>query len=213
VSAARSTTSARVRYHRAVPITIAIVPDQLDAPWWSAARAAPMPPRALAPLLAGTATEIQVAPPEARKLRTWCASVPGWSYEHAPLDFGRLVGRRPSPRRSAGAVKITLRLTAAEHATLTELATARGQIVAQLLIDCALAEAAREAAPSMQGTSGDDRDARALALVREILDRVEASRVRVGDRDEHVHGLLGDAMTAATLLRRDLEDDLRSSER
>ncbi len=188
-----------------MPVTIAVVTEHEGAPWWSAARAAKKPPRALAPLLSGSAREIQVPAFEARSLRKWCAGVSGWRNDRAPLAFVGLVGRPPSARRSGGGTSVLVRLSASEHATLTERATARGQSVPKLLVAAAAADGERASAQH-------ERDTRALQHVRKILDVVEATRVRIGDDDSFIHQLLVDAMTAATLIKRDLEDALRDAQ-
>ena len=124
-------------------VTIAIDPNHPSDLWWREARDAKLAPRELRPLLGGKATTIEVPPKRARQVRTWCATLAGWDPDAAPLSFEGLVGRPPSPRRSAGAGRLTVRLAPDELAILEPLARSRGQSLADLLRASALVEARR----------------------------------------------------------------------
>jgi hypothetical protein len=51
-----------------------------DAPdWWDAAHEAPDCPPALAPLIHGSAEEVNVPTDHAAACLAWCESLPGWS--------------------------------------------------------------------------------------------------------------------------------------
>ena len=128
---------------RPMTVTIAIDPNHPSELWWREARDAKHAPRELRPLLGGKATTIEVAPKRARQVRTWCATLAGWDPDATPLSFEGLVGRPPSPRRSAGAGRLTVRLAPDELAILEPLARSRGQSLADLLRASALAEARR----------------------------------------------------------------------
>lgn len=126
--------------------TIAILSENPSEAWWTAARNAKPAPRELRALLAGKSTAIDVEPDRARELRAWCAALPGWDSERPPLMFGGLVGRPITTVRNSGGTKVTVRLAPEEAAQLQALADERGQTVAQVLRECALAEAERESA-------------------------------------------------------------------
>jgi len=127
-------------------VTIAVSPESAAAPWWSAARQSKRVPRELRPILTSKATTIEVPAPRARALRAWCATLPGWDVEPAPLTFVGLVGRPPSARRGAGAIQLSVRLSAEEAAAIEAVATARNQTLTDALRTCALVEARRIAA-------------------------------------------------------------------
>ncbi len=145
-------------------VTIAVDPDHPSGSWWRAARDAKHQPPELRPLLTGKATTIEVAPKRARELRAWCAAFEGWDPEGAPLSFVGLVGRPPSPRRSAGAGRLHLRLAPYELALLEPLASARGQSLADLLLTSAMVEARREEARATDDGDGDETRAEVVAL-------------------------------------------------
>jgi hypothetical protein len=135
-------------------VTIATVPEHPAEVWWSAARQAKDIPRELRPLVGGKSSTIEVSRDRARDLRAWCARLPGWDAERAALSFVGLVGRPPSPRRSAGGIRVTVRLSADERTALDALATARGQSLADVLRTSALIEAKREAARTEERADG-----------------------------------------------------------
>jgi hypothetical protein len=126
--------------------TIAILSENPAATWWEAARTTKPAPRELRPLLTGKATAIDVEPARARELRAWCAALPGWDSDRAPLAFGGLVGRPITAARNASGIKVNVRLAPDEALLIQALADARGETLAQVLRDCALVEAKRDAA-------------------------------------------------------------------
>jgi hypothetical protein len=128
---------------RSMTVTIAIDPNHPSDVWWREARDAKHAPRELRAMLGGKATTIEVPPKRARQVRTWCATLAGWDPDAPPLSFEGLVGRPPSPRRSAGAGRLTVRLAPDELAILAPLARSRGQSLADLLRASALVEARR----------------------------------------------------------------------
>jgi len=145
-------------------VTIAIDPDHPTGSWWRAAHDAKHPPAEMRPLLTGKATMIEVAPKRARELRAWCATLVGWDPEASPLSFVGLVGRPPSPRRSAGARSLHVRLAPYELALLEPLASAREQSLADLLLTSAVVEARREEARAAEDSDGEETRAEVVAL-------------------------------------------------
>ena len=124
-----------------------------------AARRAPVDRRESADL-----DRIEVAPKRARELRAWCATLAGWDPAAPPLSFVGLIGRPPSPRRSAGARRLQVRLAPYEFALLDPLASTRGQSLADLLLTSAVVEARREEARATDDGEGDEMHAEVVAL-------------------------------------------------
>jgi len=149
-----STRGKRMRYQYApMKVTIAIDPDHPSESWWRAARDAKRTPRELGPLLTGKAKTIEVVPERARAMRAWCATIAGWDPDEPPLSFVGLTGRPPSPRRGAGARRLTVWLAPNEFAVLEPLATTRGHSLADLLRTSALVEAQRQASGTTDADS------------------------------------------------------------
>jgi len=139
---------------RSMNVTIAIAPEHPSEAWWSAARGAKGAPRELKRMIAGKVTAIEVSRERAREVRSWCATLPGWDADRAPLSFVGLVGRPPSPRRSAGGKRIVVWVSADEEAALDALRKKRGQKTLQdVLRTSALADAKREAARTSDGAT------------------------------------------------------------
>lgn len=137
--------------------TIAILSENPSEAWWAAARSVKPAPRELRPLLAGKTTTIEVETERARELRAWCAALPGWDSDCAPLAFGGLVGRPITSVRNSAGTKVNVRLSPDEATAIQALADARGESLAQVLRSCALDTARRERARTSRETPGPSR--------------------------------------------------------